>query len=57
MERQLVQRVYNQILDGTLTPEVAYNAWLEKHSYDKLFKRLETKVKLGIDLASRLTLD
>lgn len=40
-------KVDQHIREGTLTPELAYNFWLEKHSYTSLFKRFETKARMA----------
>lgn len=43
----LDMRVKQKLSDGTLTPEEAYNFWLEKASYDTLYKRFDTKARVA----------
>lgn len=40
-------RAYTEIEHHTLTPELAYQYWLEKHSIKRIKSRLNQKVKLG----------
>lgn len=47
MQRAVEVKVDQHIKAATLTPELAYNYWLEKHSYTTLLKRFETKAKVA----------
>lgn len=47
MQSAVENKVAQHIKDGTLTPELAYNFWLERHSYTTLFSRFETKARLA----------
>lgn len=42
------------LADNTLTPEMALSAWREIASYERLLKRLQTHVKVGISAADRV---
>lgn len=53
MESTLDSRVFQEIQDGTLTPDKALYAWLEKVAYRRLIKRLTQYVKVGIAAGER----
>lgn len=40
-------KVNQHIRQGTLTPELALNFWLERDSYTTLFKRFKTKAAIA----------
>ena len=51
----VVQRkVFGAIRDGTLTPDMAVNAWYEVYSFQSLLRRLEKKVKVGQHVGERV---
>lgn len=54
MKKAVETRVYTAIAQGTFTPEHAHTAWLELNAYDRLLKRLETHVKIGLDAGTKL---
>lgn len=46
--RDIVEaKVAKHIAQGTLTPELAYNFWLERHSYTTLLGRFATKARMA----------
>lgn len=47
MQTAVESKVAQHIKEGTLTPELAYNYWMERHSYTTLFGRFETKARLA----------
>lgn len=47
MERSLENRIFQGLAAGTLTPEVALYAWIEKSTYKTLLKRLTTHILVG----------
>lgn len=47
MQRAVEAKVDQHIKAGTLTPELAFNFWLERHSYTTLFGRFETKARIA----------
>ena len=47
MNRAVKNRIFTKIRDLSLTPEVAYAAWLELYSNEKLLKNMETRVRVG----------
>lgn len=53
LEGNLITRVLQELNQRTLTPELAYTAWLELASYRGLSKRMDKKVKLGIGAGER----
>lgn len=40
-------KVAKHIREGTLTPELAYNYWMERHSYTTLLGRFATKARVA----------
>lgn len=51
---QVATRVYGMINEGTLTPEASHLAWMEVHALDKMLKRFNSKVKLGLNMSQQL---
>lgn len=51
MKRGVQNQIFTAIRNKTLTPEVAYSAWMEVYSADKLLKNMETRVKVGASTA------
>lgn len=49
------RRVYSAMEAGTLTPDVAVQAWAEKLAYFKLLQRLGRTERVGRSAARRLT--
>lgn len=58
MHQLLDSRAYQAVSDGSLTPEVALNLWLEKYAYLKLQRRFKQviagSVSVGQDIAHQL---
>ena len=40
--------IFQQIDQGTLTPEAALTAWMNKRAYRRVLKGFQTRVQLGI---------
>lgn len=51
MIRAIQNQMFTAIRNKTLTPEVAYSAWMEVYAADKLLKNMETRVKVGLSTA------
>ena len=51
MEDQLEGRVFASLNEGTLTPELALYAWMEKQSYRRLMRRFNQKVQIGLSVS------
>lgn len=47
MIRAVRNQMFSHVEHKTLTPEIAFSAWMEVHSYEKLLKRMKTRVTLG----------
>lgn len=53
MQAALDARVYLQLQNGSLTPEVALAAWIERKTNAALVKRFRTWVQLGESVGKR----
>lgn len=53
MERALENRIMTELAEGTLTPEKALQAWIEKVSYRKILSRFNTRLRVGQDIAQK----
>jgi hypothetical protein len=53
MERALENRVQSELQAGTLTPEKALQAWIEKLSYRKLLSKFTQKVSIGQSMGQK----
>lgn len=51
MIKAVQNQVFTAILHKNLTPEMAYQAWMEVYSHNKLLKSMETRVKVGTSTA------
>lgn len=54
MERAVENRIYTLIYKGTLTPEAAYGAWIEKRNLHALLVRFQQKVLIAQATGERL---
>lgn len=43
----LESRMLDHIRDGSLTPDLAIQGWMELNAYRRLMKRFDQKVKIG----------
>ena len=55
MVRAIQNQIFTMIRTKTLTPEIAYQAWMEVYSHEKLLKNMETRVKVGASTAEEIT--
>ena len=54
MKRTLMTRMFAKIRQGVLTPEAAYEGWMELFSYERLTKRFEKTVQAGVNAGRKL---
>jgi hypothetical protein len=55
LKLQVEQRVYKAISTGTLTPEMALQAWYEMHSYHRLIQKFNQRIKMGVSQGEALS--
>lgn len=53
MERALENRTFLALNQRTLTPEMALQAWMEKHAYRQLVSRVEQGIAMGTSMTQR----
>ena len=49
MARALDNRMLSAITNGTMTPELALEGWMERAAYSKTLKHFQTVVRMGED--------
>ena len=49
MARALDNRMLAAITNGTMTPEMALEGWMERAAYAKILKHFQTVVRMGED--------
>lgn len=49
MARALDNRMLSAITNGTMTPEMALEGWMERAAYMKMLKHFQTVVRMGED--------
>jgi hypothetical protein len=54
MQLTVLTRVFGMVGQQTLTPELAYAAFLELYAYNRLRKRFDTTVRIGQSAGARI---
>lgn len=49
LARALDNRMLSAIVNGTMTPELALEGWMERAAYAKILKHFQTIVRMGED--------
>lgn len=49
LARALDHRMISAAANGTMTPELALEGWMERIAYSKLLKHFQTVVRMGAD--------
>jgi hypothetical protein len=49
----LETRVFQQLRENTLTPDMALTAWMQKAAHLDVVRRLNTRVRVGTSIAER----
>ena len=53
LEAMLDTRMYALLVANQLTPEVALQAWMQKHAYHQILRRFEQAVNIGVSVGER----
>lgn len=51
---QSMNKVFIEIANGTLTPDLALQAWYELNAYQRLLQRFNQRIKVGQSISAQL---